>query len=365
MKGKLKWIISFIVIILIGVGLYVRFKPEDATEYETRPTVKTEQPQTGDIVLYTQLTGKVEPQSKATVQAKMSGEVLEVLFSAGDTVTAGQPLVTIDSDALTALKLQMDAAQVSLTNANNTLTRTRALYADGYVSDETMEQAENAAKSAQISYDSAKNSYDLQVKYTTVTAPIDGLIETRNVDPHDHIDTSTALCEITGNEDMQISFGITEKVLSNIQIGDTIEIEKNGTTYEGTVFEIGTMVNDSTGLYDAKASVNDTESLTNGSRVKVTIIMDQARDALTIPVDAVQYDAGTPFVYVYQDGVAVKTEIESGIYDSNRMEVINGLTTSDTIITSWSYELYDGQNVLLVGEAGNADTQNDGQVIAE
>ncbi|MCD8084245.1 MAG: efflux RND transporter periplasmic adaptor subunit [Clostridiales bacterium] len=358
MKGKLKWIIGVIVIILIGVFLYNRFKPEEVAEYETRPTVAVEQPQTGDIVLYTELTGKVEPQSKATVQAKMGGEVLEVLFSAGDFVTAGQPLVTIDSDSLTALKLQVDAAEVSLTNANNTLARTRALYADGFVSDESMEQAENSAKSAQISYDSAKNSYDLQLEYTTVTAPIDGLIETRDVDPHDHISTDTALCVISGTEELQVTFGITEKTLSNIEVGDSIEITKNGTTYEGQVFELGTMVNSSTGLYDAKATVSDTKSLTNGTRVKITVIMDQTRNAMTVPVDAVSYDNGQPFVYVYQDGVAVKTDIESGIYDSEHMEVLDGLSADDVVIVTWSNELVDGQEVLIKG-------QSDGQVSAE
>ncbi len=358
MKGKLKWIIGVIVIILIGVLLFIRFRPEEVAEYETRPTVAVEQPQTGDIVLYTELTGKVEPQSKATVQAKMGGEVLEVLFSAGDFVTAGQALVTIDSDSLTALKLQVDAAEVSLTNANNTLARTRALYADGFVSDESMEQAENAAKSAQISYDSAKNSYDLQLEYTTVTAPIDGLIETRDVDPHDHIGTDTALCVISGTEELQVTFGITEKTLSNIEVGDAIEITKNGITYEGQVFELGTMVNSSTGLFDAKATVSNTKSLTNGTRVKITVVMDQTRDAMTIPVDAVSYDDGQPFVYVYQDGVAVKTDIESGIYDSERMEILGGLSADDDVIVTWSNELVDGQEVLIKG-------QSDGQVSAE
>ena len=70
----------------------------------------------------------IEPQSKAAVQPKMGGEVLEVYFQAGDRVEAGQALVKIDSDALTALKLQMDAAEVSVMDAASNLTRTRALY---------------------------------------------------------------------------------------------------------------------------------------------------------------------------------------------------------------------------------------------
>lgn len=60
--------------------------------------------------------------------------------------------------------------------------------------------------------------------------------------------------------------------------------------YTGTVTEIGSMVNESSGLYDARAMVPDAAGLTNGSRVKMTIIMDRVSQVLTVPVDAVSYD---------------------------------------------------------------------------
>jgi len=119
MKGKMKWIVGGIVVILAGGLIYSRFfKKEPVVEYENRPTVAVEQPQQGNIVLYTDVTGVVEPQSRASVMPKMDGEVLEVYFQAGDTVKAGQPLIKIDSDALTSLQLQVDAAKVALDSAN-------------------------------------------------------------------------------------------------------------------------------------------------------------------------------------------------------------------------------------------------------
>ena len=75
------------------------------------------------------------------------------------------------------------------------------------------------------------------------------------------------------------------------------------------------MVNAS-GLYDAKAAVSQGASLTNGAKVKLTVVMDRAEDAMTVPVDAVNYDNGNAFVYCYEDGTAKKTMVEAGIYDS-------------------------------------------------
>lgn len=102
-RGK---ILALAAIVVVGAVVLSRCGHKNtAAEYESRPTVKVENPVRQDISLYTDLTGLVEPQSRASVMPKMSGEVLEVYFQAGDTVQAGQALCKIDSDALTALKL--------------------------------------------------------------------------------------------------------------------------------------------------------------------------------------------------------------------------------------------------------------------
>lgn len=354
MKSKKKLAFGAIIIIAAGIiGFSVFGKKKEEIPYETRPLVSAEQPQTGDIILYTDSTGTVEPEVKANVMPKMNGEVLEVYFRAGDMVEAGQPLCKIDSDALTTLKINVDSAAISVTDSQNTLTRTQALYSTGAVSHQALEQAQNAADNARLAYEAAKNQYDLQLKYTTVTAPISGVVESRNVEPHDHIDTSSEICKISGTNQIQIKFGITEKTLQNIALNDMISVEKNGVKYEGTVTEISSVVNNETGLYDVKATLTDSKGLTTGTRVKITVVMSKAAGVMTIPVDAVSYDAGVPFVYCYDNGVAKKTEISTGIYDNQKMEVKSGITNDNMVITSWSNELIDGAGVLL-GEDNKA-----------
>ena len=250
-------------------------------------------------------------------------------------------------------------------DADSNLSRTQALFADGFVSQEAMEQAQNNAQSAKISYESAKNQYDLQVKYTTVTAPIDGVIESRSVEPHDHVSPAGEICTISGASQLQVKFGITEKIHQTMELGDSVTLEKNGVDYTGTVTEIGSMVNESSGLYDARAMVPDAAGLTNGSRVKMTIIMDRVSQVLTVPVDAVSYDNGAPFVYLYEDGKAEKTEIEAGIYDDENMEVKSGLTSDSQVIVSWSNELVDQGEVLLAQDSDGAQTDGNNETAAE
>ena len=362
---KKKIIIGLAALLIVAGILYRFFRPEHVEEYESRPTVEVQNPQEGDIILYTEMTGQVEPASKASVMPKIDGELLEGYFQAGDRVEAGQALCRIDSDALTSLELQMESARIAMENANSSLSRTQPLYASGYVSQQEMEQVQNAAQSARIAYESAKNQYDLQVEYTTVAAPISGVVESRNVDPHDHVNTSTEICVISGSDQLQITFGITERTLQTLKTGDAIEIEKNGMSYEGTVTEIGSMVN-SAGLYDVKARMDKTGGLTTGSRVKINVVMSRAENVMTVPVDAVSYDDGAPFVYCNEGGVAKKTMIESGIYDQERMEVLSGLTYDSQVITTWSNELVDGAEILTAESqtpedaAEAADQEGDG-----
>ena len=199
-----------------------------------------------------------------------------------------------------------------------------------------------------------------------MTAPISGVIESRTIEPHDHVSAGQEICVISGRDQQQVNFGITEQILGNLSVGDGIIVEKGEASYEGTVTEVGSMVNASTGLYDVKAVLHQADGLTTGSRVKLTVVMDQALGAMTIPLEAVNYSQGQPFVYCYEDGVAVRTDIESGIYDSEHMEVISGLTPDSQVITSWSNELMDGAEVLPAEDTESEDEiETDGQEAEE
>ena len=364
MKKSSKRLIAGAVVLLVAAGFVFKLVSgkEEAPQYETRPTVAIQTPVTGDITLYTELTGTVEPVSRAVVMPKISGEILEVNLQAGDTVQAGQVLCKIDSDALRTMELQMQSASVAADTAARELARLQPLFDGGFVSQQQFQQAQDSATSARLAYETAKTQYDLQLEYTTVTAPISGVIESRGIELHDHVSPSAPICVISGGGQLQVNFGVTEKVMKNMNVGDALTIEKNGSAYEGSLTEIGAMVNAS-GLYDAKAAVSQGASLTNGAKVKLTVVMDRAEGAMTVPVDAVNYDDGQAFVYCYEDGAAKKVMVEAGIYDSQNMEIISGLEADSQVIVTWSNELVDGQQVLLddgqkeESSEGNADQE--------
>ena len=208
--------------------------------------------------------------------------------------------------------------------------------------------------------------YDEGVSVTldeNMTGTISGTVESRNIEVHDFASTGMPICTIASDGQIQVDFGVTERTFSNISVGEAVSIEKGGNTYEATVTEIGSMLNAATGLYDVTAVLNEQADLANGSRVKLTVVRDQALGAMTVPLSAVNYDGGIPYVYCLENGIAVRTDVEVGIHDEERIEILGGLEDGSQVIYSWSNELVDGAEVLLKG--ASEATEESGQEAGE
>lgn len=320
------------------------------------PTVSVVKPEIGSISLSTSLTGQVEPADVVYVYAKAGGDVTGVLVKAGDRVEAGQVLLQIDTDQVDTAKNSMESAQIAYAQAQDNLSRQQILYASGGLSEQAYQQYVNQARSAELSYQAAKMAYDKQVEYSTITAPIAGVVESCDVEVHDSVAQSSQLCVISGEGSKRLSFQVTEKVKENLEAGDPVEIRKNGKTYQGTITEVSTMTDSSTGLYKAKAEFDGADSLSTGSVVKLSVVSDRADNAMTIPVDAIYFTGSENYVFVYEDGAVHKAVLEVGLYNSELAQVISGLDWDDQVISTWSSDLYENAKAKLSGgdETGGA-----------
>ena len=344
-------VIAVAVVLVVAVGAVAGYKymtPEEtAPEVVAPPVVKVEQPSKGDIELFRSMTGTVEPTDLVYVIPKAAGEITAVHVKTGDYVEEGQLLCEIDTKQVDAARLQMEAASIAVRDANTNLNRMRVLYASGDISAQAYEQIESQAKSAQIQYDSAKLAYDYQLEFSSVTASIAGKIESLDVEVHDMVSQSNPLCVISSQGTKVVNFAVTEAILDNVKEGDQIRIEKGGSEYIGTVTEVNTMVDAATGLFKVKASVEEGGALANGSSVKLYITSDKAEGVTTVPVDSVYYDNGAPYLYTFDNGTVHRVDVETGISDSEKMEIISGISNSDQIITTWNPELYEGAPAVL------------------
>jgi RND family efflux transporter MFP subunit len=360
MKKKTKIIIGILVVVVLSALIIARFIGKEESYAEVSPPqINTSSPEMGNIELSSSLIGKVEPLEVVYVSPEISGEVTSVMIKAGDRVTAGQALCRIDNTQVDATRISMDSAGVSLADARASLERAEALYAEGAISSQSYEDTQSAFKRAQLQYETTQLAYSNQSAYSTITSPIAGTVELCDVEAYDTVSPQTVLCVISGGEEKVISFDVTERIVTQLKLGDQVEIEKNGSEYIGTISEVSSMVDSTTGLFKIKASIQHGEALATGSSAKLYVTSDKVENVLIIPVDAVYYDNEKAFVYTYEEGSAHKTTVEVGLCDENKIEVLSGLDTKDKVIDSWSSELYDNATVTLAKKASDTKDKSE------
>lgn len=324
-------------------------------------TVQMEAPSYGSIYLTTEMVGTVQPEKTAEVYPKTSGTVTAVYFEVGDTVSEGQTLATLDTDSLNAAEISIHSAQLQLETAEKDLERAQVLYENDGITQQSLESSEHAVRSAQLQLESAQDNYNTLLKNSSITAPIDGVVESKEIDLYDNASMQQAVCVISQKSNMEVVFQVSERVKHSLRLGGSVTVEKNSTAYEAVITEIAGKTSDDTGLFEIKARIKNGGSLSTGSKVTVSLVTDRAENVLCIPLDAVYYDDGKPYVFVSREGKAEIIYVETGIYDDDQMQIVAGLTQQDQVITSWSSQLTQGAAVQSVADAEKNALPADGQ----
>ncbi|MBO5291884.1 MAG: efflux RND transporter periplasmic adaptor subunit [Lachnospiraceae bacterium] len=224
-----------------------------------------------------------------------------------------------------------------------------------------VESARVGLEAAQVGIDSAQYQLDMY----TITAPIDGIIESVGLEEHGFATPSSPAFVISNKETMTVTFYVSEGIRNTFQIGESIQVERGSSLYEGTITEIGSMVDQTTGLFQIKASVSAPDNgLLTGSSVKIVADTYSRNDALLIPYDAVYFEDSQAYVYVAENGKAVRKDIETDIFDETTITVVSGLTASDQVIVTWSSNLRDGAEITVQG-ADSTATEEDTKEQAE
>ncbi len=360
MKKGVKRAIWAVVIVVIAVFLFLRLtKKTEFAEATADPVVTVEKPHMGDVRLTTQLIGTIEPADVVYIFPKAGGDITAVNIKAGDTVTAGQVLVEIDTKQVEATRTSMEAAKVSMQSAQNVLDRMTPLYQAGYISAQDYDNYKAQADASRLQYEAAQINYNNQMEFSHVTSPISGRVEQCNVELHDTVGQSTQLCVIAGENGKVISFYTTEKVKNNLNPGDPVVLNKDGVEYDGTITEVSNMADSDVGLFKVKATVDDDNTMTPGTDVELTVPKDSDLNAMLVPVHSVYYRGGAAYVYTYEAGESVIREVpvEVGIFDTENIVIKSGLTMDDQVLTTWTSELKDGYKVALADSEAAADAE--------
>ena len=264
----------------------------------------------------------------------------------GAYISSQSTFETVDSQ-LSQLETQRDSLKAQKETAEGTLDITQ-----GETYNETVASLQAGLAQAQVGLDSAAYQQSLY----TLTAPISGTVESVGLTKNGMASASSIAFTISNKNTMQVTFYVTEDVRDEFTAGQAVTVSRGSSTYGGTITEIGNAVDMQKGLFKVKATIYDMPDLASGVTASITTTCHSAKDVIVIPCDAVYYENGDAYVFVARDGMAVKTPVETGIYDDQNIAITSGLFEGQQVITTWSANLIDGCAITVPGQEEAEET---------
>lgn len=330
-----------------------------------------------DVPIYLVNQGTVTALNSVTIQPQISGRLFSLHFAEGQAVKKGDLLAVIDPRPYQAT-LDQDLAktlqdQASLDTAISTYERNKKLLAKGYVSALNMDTYTNnvAQLKATVASDKATVQYArVQLSYTQLRSPIDGIAGIRQVDIGNQLTTSSDIVVLTQITPIYVIFTLPESTLDEVR----------GAAHEGRL-EVNVMNRDNTGVRanDGYLEVVDNQVATGTSTYKLRAVFPNTHgelwpgeyanvrlkvrtvhDGLVIPSQAVQRGPDGDYVYLVQADKTVKMQavtVASEVGDSHVL-INKGLALNDVVVTEGQFRLKPGSkvNAMQPGQVPAAPT---------
>jgi HlyD family secretion protein len=381
---------GFVVLVVLGITLVARGK---ATTFEPSQLARAEN---GDIARSVVATGKVQPITKVEVKSKASGIVTHLFVDINDRVTKGQVLAQLDQqeilDQVAAQKATLSAAESNLRAASagidydkvnaeapdlpmykHTYDRALEMSKDGVVSRQALDDAQQKYLAAanvrdraisQIAVDSAKmhqaqaqvaqaqaslKQLEDELSYTTIISPMDGVILSRDVEVGDAVSsilvlgsTATLVMTIGDTHQVYVQGKVDEGGIGQVYLGQPARIKVESfkdKTFLGKVTRIAPLgvEKDNVTTFEVRVSIdNPGGELKANMTANAEILLDEHKNVLTVPEQAVLYDKDrNASVEVPDPSIKNgrrKVQIHAGISNGTKTEILAGLKTGDTVI---------------------------------
>lgn len=319
---------------------------DEATKNATVP-VEVQPLKRAEMVAVYSGTAPIEAHEEATVVAKVGGEVRQIFVEEGDSVQAGQVLARLDGDRLRLTLAQTDA---NLRKLERDYKRTLELADKGLVPKSTAENTKYDLDALRAGYDSAR----LELSYTEIRAPINGVISARKIKVGNTIGPNDPTFTVTDLDPLLAFVHVPEKEFRKLAPGQNAEVvidALGGTRFVGTISRISPTVDPQTGTFRARVEVPDaTRTLKPGMFARVNIVYERRQDALQLPRTAILDADGQQSVFVVAGGKAEQRTIRTGLANGGWIEVLDGLEGSEQIVTVGQAGLKTGTLVKIVGD---------------
>ena len=356
----------------------------------------------GSIATENKVSGKISADNESTIMVATSAKCTAVYANAGDEVSAGDVICTLDRGSTlssynaatisynSSVQSYQDQkavfdAQINLYQKN--VDDLKALFEIGAASQVEIDQAELQLKSAIATRNSTLSQLEAGMQSAksnveqlstalenvdskgNVIAPISGTLVTMNAVENSFVSTSMPVAVIDGADQMKVVVSVSETLVPKLAAGDTADVYVSSIdqSFTATIRSVERAANVQTKLYTVTLGIPaDVTGLLSGMFADVTFHTDVSENTIVVPTEAILTSNDVQYVYVVENDTARYVEVTTGLTGSGVTEITSGLTAGEQLVTVGQAYLADGDPVRIVtaentqisaGTAENADEQ--------
>jgi RND family efflux transporter MFP subunit len=352
-----------------GAAPSANTKEAQARKVDQKPAaipVEAQLPTRGALSEYWDTNSRVEADRRVQVTSEGVGKCLSILVEEGDNVTKGDVLAELDTSELNT---QLASAKTQLAKAKADYSRSRESVKEGLVPPLEFENAKYALEQQQASVD----QLNVQLGNMTVRAPLTGIV-TKKLAQTGQIISSGAPCfEIIDPQSYVLNVNAPEKdYLARIKVGQkaVVELDSVGESVTAKVKRINPAIDPENG-YTVKVTLEFSKDtlpkLRDNAFARVKLVLATHENALMVPKNAVVEENTRKYIYTVDqqaanaetstqpDGeantgkilIAERREIKTGLEDSTNIEVLEGITDDNLVVTVGQQTLKPGAEVKL------------------
>lgn len=290
-------------------------------------------------------TATLEAEDEATVLAKTSGVIEQILAEEGQRVKAGQVLARMETDRL---KLEAARARAEANKARENFDRNTRIFERNLISKDMYDQSRFALDAARAAYDLAA----LTLRESEIRAPISGVISARYIKVGNAIQPNAAAFKITHMDTLHAHIYVPERDIHKLapkQAATLVVDAWPDKSFGGAILRVNPVVDASTGTVKVTVAMSGGQrELKPGMFGRVEILYDRRDAATLVPKDAVLTEDAAQTVFVVANGKARRKAIKVGYSDSYNYEVLDGLASGDQVVTTGQANLKDDARVHVV-----------------
>jgi RND family efflux transporter MFP subunit len=349
MKKKTKALLGmiFVAVLIIAILFYNKSKisAQSNNQAITSYAVSIAEVKKDRVSSVNSLVGTVVANHDVAIAAEAAGKVVAVRAEVGEYKKKGDVLIQLDDELRQAA---LTVAEITYNKAKKDLDRFESLSSEHTVTDQQLETARWAFKSAEAQYVTAKRQFE----DTRIKTPIAGIVTARNVDLGANVQPNNIVANVVDLAILKVKISVSEADAFHLRAGDAVDVTTDvypGVTYAGKIQSISAKA-DEVHTYPAEVILQNTTEhpLKAGMFARVNFRGAGQDSVMIIPRMALVSSSKNPQVYVIQDNIAKLRSITIGSEIGTNLQVLSGVNPGEKIVVNGQVNLKDNTAVTVV-----------------